>query len=387
MYSIFFCIILITLILYLLYKLYKKNLNVFATFLLTISIFYFVIFPKNCMIAAFNGAKLFVNAIVPSLFPFMVICNLLVYFQGIELYGKILGPLICKPFNLSKNSSFPIVASILCGYPVGAKYCSQLYTLGYIDKAEYERLINIASNAGPLFILGSVGGTMLGDVKLGYIILLSNYISALAIAILTYKKPLTKNSVTFLPTNRSSKNLGDAIRISVNDSVNSVLMVGGYVISFSVLIEIIKNNAFSSIILNNDILTYNKFFNLIPNLVLSSIDLTNGCNIISLSNYPLIVKIPIISFLCGFGSFSVIAQTSAFFQKHNVNLSKYIFRKFMQGFIAMVTSFILCIFTLRNLPAWNNLNITITEFSLLPYIILCIITLIALFSKKLFNIS
>ena len=95
--------------------------------------------------------------------------------------------MICKPLGLSKNCSFPLAASFICGYPLGAKYSSDIYELGYIHKNEYERLLNIASNAGPIFILGSVAASMLYDVKLGYILLIANYLSIIIVGFLTKK--------------------------------------------------------------------------------------------------------------------------------------------------------------------------------------------------------
>lgn len=119
-----------------------------------------------------------------------MICNLLISYDGITVYSKILGPLLCKPLGLSKSCSFPLAASFLCGYPLGAKYCTDIYELGYIDRKEYIRLLNVASNCGPLFIVGSVALAMLGNVKLGYILLIANYLSLIIIGFITKQKPL-----------------------------------------------------------------------------------------------------------------------------------------------------------------------------------------------------
>lgn len=116
----------------------KKN-TIICIFI-SVLIVLFVLNINQCIVAAIDGCKLWYNSILPTTFPFVVICNLLIYYDGINLYSKFLGPLICKPLGLSRNCSFPIVASILCGYPLGAKYCVDLYKMEYIDRNEYERL-------------------------------------------------------------------------------------------------------------------------------------------------------------------------------------------------------------------------------------------------------
>ena len=165
MISIYILWLFIFLLLVLLFKLLDVKKNYIMCFLITIFIIIFVVNLKTSIDSAINGAKLVVSAILPTIFPFSVICNLLICYDGITLYSKILGPLICKPLGLSKSSSFPLAASFICGYPLGAKYSSDIYKLGYINKDEYERLLNIASNAGPIFILGSVAVAMLNNIN------------------------------------------------------------------------------------------------------------------------------------------------------------------------------------------------------------------------------
>ena len=101
--------------------------NIIFCVLISILIVLFAANINTCIPAALDGCKLWYKAIVPTTFPFVIICNLLISYNGIELYSKILGPIICRPLGLSKNCSFPIVASILCGYPLGAKYCVDIY--------------------------------------------------------------------------------------------------------------------------------------------------------------------------------------------------------------------------------------------------------------------
>ncbi len=188
-YIIILWFLIISLIFILIKQLNIKKNTIICIFI-SVLIVLFVLNINQCIVAAIDGCKLWYNSILPTTFPFVVICNLLIYYDGINLYSKFLGPLICKPLGLSRNCSFPIVASILCGYPLGAKYCVDLYKMEYIDRNEYERLLNIASNVGPLFLIGSVAGTLLGNVSLGYILLLGSNLSIIIMGFLTKKEKL-----------------------------------------------------------------------------------------------------------------------------------------------------------------------------------------------------
>ena len=100
---------------------------------------------------------------------------MLICYDGIELYSKLIGPIICTPLRLSKQCSLPLIISFLCGYPLGAKYSTDLYEKGFICEEEYIRLLNIASNVSPLFLLGSVATAMFNNSYVGYIMLIGSY--------------------------------------------------------------------------------------------------------------------------------------------------------------------------------------------------------------------
>ena len=282
-----------------------------------------------------------IKAILPTIFPFSVICNLIIHYDGISFYSNILGPIICKPLKLSNCSSFPIVASLLCGYPLGCKYCCDLYELGYISKEEYLRLLNIASNASPIFLIGSVGAAMLGNIKYGFILLLGNYLAPLIIGFFTKKNTHEFNNSNEYPLKTDgSYNFGIIIKTSIENAINTTLQVGAFVIIFSIIIGIIKNNSLINIIFNN----VEKLLSLSPNslygIFLGSIEYTNGCKILTSISSSIIFKLSAISFICSFSGLSIIGQISSFTGKFNVSLKKYSFIKFIQGIISFIITFI-----------------------------------------------
>lgn len=354
--------------------------------LITGFIFVFVYNLESCIDAALIGVNLVVKTIIPTIFPFSVICNLLISYDGVGLYSKILGPILCKPLKLSKSSSFPIVASFLSGYPLGCKYCCDLYSLGYIDRKEFERLLNIASNASPMFIIGSIGATMLGDIKLGFILLIGNYLSSIIVGILTMNHAKTSSVMKELPKNNSNMNFGSALKSALDNGINTTLQVGAFVVLFSIIISIIKNNTYISIVFYN----IEEFLNLpkysIYGLFLGSVEFTNGCKLITTLPLTLPFKLAIISFICSFSGLSVIAQISSFVYKYDISIAKYSFIKFIQGVISFSITFIISsIFSLQytaytSTTTIDNYNISII-ISLSLSLLLIGTLIISLFKK------
>lgn len=388
MYSIIFLLIIIFFLLLLLFKLFNKNRNYFMCLLITTFIFLFVYNIQTCIDASLVGVNLVVKTIVPTIFPFSVICNLLISYDGVGLYSKILGPIFCKPLKLSKSSSFPIVASLLSGYPLGCKYCCDLYNLGYIDRKEFERLLNIASNASPIFIIGSIGATMLGDIKLGFILLIGNYLSPIIVGILTIRNNKNLPNMKEVQSNNTNTNFGSALKSALDNGINTTLQVGAFVVLFSIIISIIKNNAYINIVFLN----LESFFNLpqysLYGLFLGSVEFTNGCKLITTLPLTLPFKLAIISFICSFSGLSVIAQISSFISKHNVSLLKYSFIKFIQGIISFFITFIVSsLFTFRyTINTSSTINTTNNTSSLIIWLFILLLlmyTLIIAISKNL----
>lgn len=387
MYSIIFLLIIIFFLLLLLFKLFNKNRNYFMCLLITGFIFLFVYNLQSCIDAALVGVNLVVKTIIPTIFPFSVICNLLISYDGVGLYSKILGPILCKPLKLSKSSSFPIAASFLSGYPLGCKYCCDLYSLGYIDKKEFERLLNIASNASPMFIIGSIGATMLGDIKLGFILLISNYLSPIIVGILTINRNKISSNSKELPKNDTNTNFGSALKSALDNGINTTLQVGAFVVLFSIIVSIIKNNAYISIAFNN----IEAFLNLpkysIYGLFLGSVEFTNGCKLITTLPLTLPFKLAIISFICSFSGLSVIAQISSFIYKYDISIAKYSFMKFIQGIISFGITFIISsVFSLQytaytSSATVDNYNISILITLFIAFLLIG--TLIIAFFRKL----
>jgi sporulation integral membrane protein YlbJ len=365
-----------------LFKTLKINISI--TIVCSLIILQIILAPNICIRYTISGAKLFFNAVFPSLFPFLVVINTIINYDGIHIYSKLLGNIICKPLRLPKECSFALIVSILCGYPLGARYTCDLYEKKIIDLKTCERLLNIASNASPLFIIGSVGTSMMSSVKIGYILLTSNILSCIFMGLFipsnNYFYKTEKES--FSSPGTANKNIGIILKNSIEDAVKSSLNIGGFIVTFSVITGIIKDNVIFHIILNKVSLIVGSSGNFIEGLLLGMLEMTNGCYLISLSDSNLYVKLSVLSFLIAFSGLSIISQVYSYSYKYPVSIKKYIARKFIQGIISSVLTLILYFVFLQasSVFAFNNLSI---YKSANLYLLLLIILIIPLLIKKI----
>lgn len=337
--EIIFYILILVIILLLVYLL--KNKNILITIICSLLILQIIAAPKICIDGAISGALLFFYKVFPSLFSFLIVSNIILSYDGIYIYSKILGTALCKPLKLPKSCSFVLIISVLCGYPLGAKYACDLYEGNIIDLKTCERLLNIASNASPLFILGSVGISMLKSPLIGYILLLSNLLSCIAMGFIMPSKMTYKKNAPEKIHIYSNMNIGNVLKSSVENSIKTCLSIGGFVTAFSVINSILKNNYLFSTLMHkiSNILHLSK--DIVEGSFLGIIEMTNGCNLVSSSSASLFTKIAIVSFLFTFSGLSIICQVYSFTYKFDISMKKYILGKVFQGLTCSIISLLL----------------------------------------------
>lgn len=330
-------LILSTMILGIFYICGKSKINALITFTITISITYLIIFPKSSIDSVLNGTNLFINSVFPTLFPFLILTNILINYGGIDIFAKLLGPIIAKPLRISKNSIFPLLISFICGYPLGIKYVNDMYNQKIIGKNEFIRMTNIASNASPLFIIGTIGVSMLQNKTFGYILLFANYVSCI---IMSFIIPIKKDTLIpniKLDKHKSKNNFGDILKFSLENALKTCAIVGGFIILFSLVKEILINNFYTQILL--------KELPVLKSIIIGIFEITNGINLLIDTNISIQLKLSIISFLCSFSGSCIILQCYSFVYKNTeFKINKYIFYKLIQAIIAFIITFIICIF-------------------------------------------
>ena len=318
----------------------KKNILPILFLLFTICL---LIFSNSNLIATKSGISLWANSVVPSLFPFLVATELLSYTNIVNFIGQKLDRFMKPIFHVPGISAYPFVLGMISGYPVGAKTVCQIYKEGLCTKKEAEIMLAYTNNSGPLFIVGTVGISMFGSTTIGLILLFTHVLASISVGIILGK--FIKNDNVAIQ-NRIIKNkrktitfssLGEVLGNSILSSIKTVLMIGGFVVIFSVIISILKNsgllNFISSIFGNSEF---------ISGIITGLLELTNGLNNISNIHVKAIsVNILISAFLLGFAGLSIMLQILSVVSKEKLSIKPYIIGKILQAILATLYTFVI----------------------------------------------
>lgn len=186
---------------------------------------------------------------------------------------------------------------------------------------------------------------MLTNKKIGILLLISHVLSSFTIGFLSrfYNKStfdIDRNYITD-SKNNSSKNISELLKESIQNSITNVLTIGGFVLLAAVVISILESINF--ITLTSDFLSniFNLSSNIFSNFLYGIIEVTNGVNGIANLSINLLSKIIIISFLLGFGGFTVCMQVLGFTSKTDISIKPYLIGKFFQGIISSFYTYLL----------------------------------------------
>lgn len=336
----------------------KKHFYIFKLkqlilpFLLILFTMCLVIFSNTNLYAAKNGLFLWANSIVPTLFPFFVATELLSHTNFTYYLGKLLNKFMKPVFNIRGEGSFALIMGIISGYPTGAKIAANFRLNNICSKEECERLLSFTNNSGPLFILGTVGISMFGNSTIGILLLISHLLSAITVGIIfrfwkSNIKQSSINSTSYKTSydNISLSNLGGVIGNSITNSINTILLIGGFVVLFSVIISILQNSQLLNVITN----LFTPIFNFLhisekftTGFISGFLELTNGLNIIcNIPEKHLSYNIILASFLLGLGGLSVLLQVWSTIAKTDLSIKPYVLGKLLHACISALYTFLL----------------------------------------------
>lgn len=300
--------------------------------------------PETSIKSAKKGLDLWFNLLLPSLLPFLFISSLLISVGLVDILGKYLQPLMKPIFNVSGVGIFPFAMSIMSGYPVGAKLTSNLREERSITRTIGNRLISFSSTSGPLFILGTVAIGMLALPDLGLLFLLPHYLGAITLGLIFRFYRIKDKDQDFRQYEnkiKEKKPIGFLMTKCIKDSMDSMLIIGGFVIIYSVIIDLLLvSSIFNSLITNVSLITKIDI-NILKGLTAGIIELTNGCQIVSSLDISLISKLLIINFLIGWGGFSIHSQAISFISSTDLSVKIYLFSKFLHGLLASAYTYIM----------------------------------------------
>ncbi len=204
------------------------------------STFCFILILRNADVAIEymgRGLTLCARTVIPSLFPFMVISELLVQSGAGEALGRIFSRFMRTVFGLSGAGSTAVFLGSLCGFPVGAKTAVSLLDRNMISKSECEHLLTFSNNPSSAFLISAVGVSLFGNRRLGTVLYFTVLGSSFAVGFVFRFFVREKGGPTNHPHFPSGLHPGgvEMFTGAVSGAATGMLLVCAYVIFFSTL--------------------------------------------------------------------------------------------------------------------------------------------------------
>ena len=293
-----------------------------------------VLAPDQAMEGAKTGLELCFNVIIPSLFPFFVLSNLVVELGLASCLGRALEPVMRPLFRVSGPCASAVALGFVGGYPVGARTALSLYENGLCSKTEAERLLAFCNNSGPAFILGVVGAGIFGDSQVGLLLYLTHALASLIVGLLFrfYGGAEQTHASKSHPKPIQTVTIPAAFTGAVVRSLQSTLNICAFVVFFSVVLQLLSAYGVFTALAN--LLALAGFEQeWARRLVAGLLELSSGVSSLR-GTAQLAGRISMAAFMLGWAGLSVHCQVLSFLVDSGLSAKTYLAGKLCHGLIA-----------------------------------------------------
>ena len=272
--------------------------------------------------------NIWITSLLPALFPFFIVSDILINYDVIKYFPKVIRNSIKYLFNVSDNGLVIILLSMLSGFPSNARNIKNMYLDKKITKEEGEHLLYFTHFSNPMFILGTIP-LILNSNKISKYILISHYLAniILGICLRKYNRVNDSNTSNY---KEDKHNFGLVLTTSIRKSLDSVLSILGTLTIFLII---------STLLIN--------FFNLDNTsslLIKSILELTSGLK--ELGSYNLLNKhlLIISSCILSFGGLSVHMQVINELVDTDISYKNYFIGRILQVVLSLGISYLISLF-------------------------------------------
>lgn len=328
-----------------------------------------VMFPEPAFQASLQGLSLWWDIVFPAMLPFLILSEIMIAFGVMHFFGVLLDPIMRKGLNLPGHGSWALSMSMMSGYPAGARTTVLMREKKWIFRKEGERLLAYSYLCSPVFVISVVAVGFFHNAALGWILLGLHLGSWLVTAIVfrslfwrgtanedrsiqtqpgqgsVLRRALLAMEETRQEDGRSfGKLMGDA----VTAAIQMMLMIGGYMMLFSVIMEILSVSGIIPLLvqgLQTVCYTFGIPANLIQPLLTGLVEIHLGTHASSGSNVPPAWQAAATGAVMAWGGWSAHAQVKSLASSTDLSLVPYLQFRLTHSLAAFVLTLLL----------WNTL--------------------------------
>jgi sporulation integral membrane protein YlbJ len=224
-----------------------------------------LLFPERAFQSSLGGLTIWWNIVFPSMLPFLMLSEMMNGFGAVRGFGTLMEPLMRLAFRIPGLGGWAIALGAVTGMPAGAEAAGKLRRDNLVSREEGERILALSHVASPFFVLTVIGAGFLQSVETGAAIALIHYVSAIATGLLLRgarqnsapaslsplpklailkareaRKPILLRALSDMHHARleDGRTFGKLLGDSVSGAIQTLMMIGGTMIVFSVLLGV-----------------------------------------------------------------------------------------------------------------------------------------------------
>ena len=319
-------------------------------------------YPKEAFDSAVMGLNLWWNVVFPSLLPFFILSEILMGCGVVHFIGVLLEPLMRPVFNVPGVGAFAMSMGLASGYPMDAVITCKFRKNQLCSAVEAERLLSFTNTADPLFMFGAVAVGMFAMPELGTTIALAHYLSSFLVGILfrfhgrnrdipaAEERTGTGNIIfrafraLYNARQQDNRPIGKLLGDSVTSSINTILLIGGFIILFAVflrIISIVGLTGFITAFFSGCLSFLGLSTSLAPALVSGLFELDIGSMLASQADAPLAERVAIASVIIAWSGLSVHGQVASIVIESGIRMTPYMVARLLHAVFAGVLTFML----------------------------------------------
>jgi nucleoside recognition membrane protein YjiH len=356
------------------------------------------VFPNETIYASLRGLSIWWQVLFPALFPFFVISEVLLGLGIVHFLGKLLDPLMRPLFRLPGIGGFVVAMGYMSGYPVGARLTSQLWEQRLITRIEGERLVAFTTTSDPIFLIGAVSVGFFHNVALAPVLAAAHYGSGFAVGLLMRlhgrseeigskrhgaSEPSAEKPIVSASTSSSSargdsdptpsvpvaggktrqrsrfysalhamhearlldgRDMGRLLQDAVQSALKLMIVVGGLVVFFSVVMEMLTHAGLVSA-LSEGLRLVLGLAGLPPALADAAVyglfEVTLGARAAGMAGTGLLHQAAIAAWVLSWAGLSVHAQVASLVSRTTMRYRPFLIARLLHAFLAAVMVYLL----------------------------------------------
>lgn len=335
--------------------------NYGAAFIVSLFAAALLLSPEIGLQAARYGMDIWWKTVFPSLLPFFILTELMAGLGVIAFFGSLSSRMMQVFFRLPGPAGVSWILSLASGFPSGARMAARLRTEGTITRIEAERLVAMAHSSNPLFILSAVASGFLNSPETGSFIAAAHYGGALLVGFsfrfYGRQKGTTKETSAGAlhafqaARKKDGRAFGSMFADAVLSSVQTLMLIGGFILFFSVLTALLTSYGAAGLIFSmlpvqeTSLPVFQAMFS-------GFFELTSGVKQAAASTLSLPVSLILISAILGFSGWSVHAQVAAIISSTDIRYGPFLAARFLHSFYSVVLMLLLLSVPVR-VPAYS----------------------------------